>query len=88
MSSMRFNACLDTSHHGSPNPFRDAVVVADSLTSIHNAMVNCLFVVTGAAYTRDFRCHHRKNPEDSNLASVEAMQWALLYLPIGHDRCY
>jgi hypothetical protein len=26
-----------------------------------------------------------KNPEDSNLASVEAMQWALLYLSIGHD---
>jgi hypothetical protein len=26
-----------------------------------------------------------KNPEDSNLASVEAMQWVLLYLSIGHD---
>jgi hypothetical protein len=26
-----------------------------------------------------------KDPEDSNLASVEAMQWVLLYLSIGHD---
>jgi hypothetical protein len=29
-----------------------------------------------------------KNPEDSNLASVEAMQWVILYLSIGHGRCY
>jgi hypothetical protein len=42
---------------------------------------------TGAAYTRDFRCPTGKNPEDSNLASVEAMQ-VLLYLSIGNDRCY
>jgi hypothetical protein len=30
MSSMRFNARLDTSHHGPPHPFKDAGVVADS----------------------------------------------------------
>jgi hypothetical protein len=29
-----------------------------------------------------------KNPEDSNLASVEAIQWVLLYLSISHDKCY
>jgi hypothetical protein len=29
-----------------------------------------------------------KNPEDSNLAGVETMQWALLYLSVGQDRCY
>jgi hypothetical protein len=29
-----------------------------------------------------------KNPEDSNLASAEAMQWVLLYLSISHDKCY
>jgi hypothetical protein len=45
MSSMRFNAHLDTSHHGSPHPYKDAGAVADSLTRIHNAMVKCLFVV-------------------------------------------
>jgi hypothetical protein len=44
MSSMRFNAPLDTSHHGPPHPFKDAGVVEDSLTGIHNAMVKCLFV--------------------------------------------
>jgi hypothetical protein len=29
-----------------------------------------------------------KNPEDSNLATVEAMQWVLLYLSIRHDGYY
>jgi hypothetical protein len=29
-----------------------------------------------------------KNPEVPNLVSVEAMQWVLLYLYIGHDKCY
>jgi hypothetical protein len=29
-----------------------------------------------------------KIPEDSNLARVETMQWALLYLSIGHGRGY
>jgi hypothetical protein len=43
---------------------------------------------TGAAYTRMFRCPTGKNPEDSNLASMKAMQWVLLYLYISHDRCY
>jgi hypothetical protein len=35
MSSMRFNARLDTSHYGPSYPFKDAGVVADSLTGIH-----------------------------------------------------
>jgi hypothetical protein len=29
-----------------------------------------------------------KHLEDSNLVSMEAMQWVLLYLSISHDRCY
>jgi hypothetical protein len=78
---MRFNARLDTSHHGPPHLSKDAGVVADSLTGIHSGMVKCqqelhtqgvLAVPTG------------KNPEDSNPVSVEAMQWVLLYLSIGH----
>jgi hypothetical protein len=40
---------------------------------------------TGAAYTRALGVPTGKNPEDSNVASVEAMQWVLLYLSIGHD---
>jgi hypothetical protein len=45
-------------------------------------MVKCLFVVN----TRALKCPYKTNPDDSNLAwSVEAMQWALLYLSIGHD---
>jgi hypothetical protein len=59
MSFMRFNAHLDTSHHGSQYPFKDAGVVEDTLTGIHNAMVKRLFVSTGAQYTRVFRCPHR-----------------------------
>jgi hypothetical protein len=43
MSSMRFNARLDTSHHGPPHPRKNAGVVTDSLTGIHNVM--CLFIV-------------------------------------------
>jgi hypothetical protein len=36
---MKFNARLDTSHHGPSHPFKDAGVVAVSLTGIHNANV-------------------------------------------------
>jgi hypothetical protein len=36
---------------------------------------------TGAAYTEVLGVPTGKNPEDSNLASVEAMQWFLLYFP-------
>jgi hypothetical protein len=77
---MRFNARLGTSHHGPQHPFKDAGVVADSLTGIHNAEE--LHTYGG------FGVPTAKNPEDSNLASVETMQWVLLYLSIGHDRCY
>jgi hypothetical protein len=40
----------------------------------------------GAAYTWVLGVLAGKNPEDSNLASVETMQWVLLYLSISHDR--
>jgi hypothetical protein len=43
---------------------------------------------TGAAYTKIFRCPTGKNPEDPNLASMQSMQWILLYLGIGHNMCY
>jgi hypothetical protein len=85
MSSTRFNARLDTSHHGPPHPFKDAGVVADSLTGIHNAMVKCLFIVNRICIHGFLGVPTGKNPEDSNLASVEAMQWVLLCLSIGHD---
>jgi hypothetical protein len=49
MSFMKFNALLETSYHGPPHPFKDAGVIAVSLTGIYNAMVKCLFVVN-----RDF----------------------------------
>jgi hypothetical protein len=41
---MVFSASLDTSHDGQPNPFKDAGVLADSLTGMYNAMVECLCV--------------------------------------------
>jgi hypothetical protein len=83
---MRFNARLDTSHHGPPRPFKDARVVADSLTGIHRAMVKCLFVVNRSCIHKGFQgVPTGKNPEDSNQASVEAMQCVLLYLSIGHE---
>jgi hypothetical protein len=39
-------------------------------------------LLTGFAYTRDLGVPTGKNPDDSNLASVEAMQWVLLYLSV------
>jgi hypothetical protein len=43
---------------------------------------------TGDAYTGVLRVPTGKNPEDSKLEwSVEAMQWVLLYLSIGDDKC-
>jgi hypothetical protein len=46
MSSMEFNARLDTSHH--------AGAVADSLTGIHNAMVKWLFVLNKSCIHKGF----------------------------------
>jgi hypothetical protein len=49
-------------------------------------MVKCLFVVNRSCIHKEFKVSPTgKNSEDSNLASVEAMQWALLYLSIGYD---
>jgi hypothetical protein len=91
MSSMIFIACLGTSHYGLLHLFKDAGVVACSLTGIHSVMVKCLFIVY-----RSWSCMHRgflgvstgKNSNDSNLLSTEPMQLALLSLSIGCDRCY
>jgi hypothetical protein len=87
---MRFNARLNTSHHGPLHIVKVTQVVADSLTGYN------------AQYNGDIplHCHQElntqvilgvptgKNPEDSNEASMEAMQWVLLYLSIGDDWCY
>jgi hypothetical protein len=53
MSSIRFNARLDASLHGRPHPFRDAGVVADSLTGIHNVM-KCIFFVNRGCIHKGF----------------------------------
>jgi hypothetical protein len=50
---MRFNARLDTSHHGPPHPFKDAGVVADSLTSTNNAM---FFFIVDSSCIHVFLC--------------------------------
>jgi hypothetical protein len=59
ISSMRFYARLDTSHHGPLHPFEGASVVGDSLTDIRNAMVKCLFVVNMSCIHKGRRCSHR-----------------------------
>jgi hypothetical protein len=63
----------------------DAGAVEDSLTDVHKAMVKCLSLANTQGY---LSFPNGKNPEDSKVASVEAMQWVLLYLSLGHDRCY
>jgi hypothetical protein len=85
---MRFNASLNTSYHGPPHPFKDAGVVADSLTHPQRdgeVPLCCQQKLRTQGY---LGVPKGKNPEDSNLASVEAMQWVLLYLSIGNDTCY
>jgi hypothetical protein len=72
MSCMIFNSRLDMSHYGPQHAFKDAGAVAGNLTGFHNETMlrcqqelhiqGCLGVLTG------------RNLEDSNLASVEAMQ--------------
>jgi hypothetical protein len=73
------------SHHGPPHPLKYAEVVERHPQCDGKMPLRCqqelhiqdvLGISTG------------KNPKDSNLAIVEAMQWVLLYLSVGHDRCY
>jgi hypothetical protein len=79
MSTMRFNAGTETSHHGLLHLFRSAGVVVDSLTGIHNAMVKCLFIVNRNCIHMGFLgVPIGKNPEDSNLLIMETIQWVLL----------
>jgi hypothetical protein len=58
MSSMRFNASLDRSHHRPPYAFKAAAVVAGSPTGIHNAM-KCLFVVKRSTIHKGFKWSHK-----------------------------
>jgi hypothetical protein len=50
---MKFNARLDTSHHGPENPFKETGVAAATLTGIHNAM-KCLFFVNRSCIHKDY----------------------------------
>jgi hypothetical protein len=59
MPSMRFNARLDTSLHGPPHPFKDAGVVADSLTGTYNAVLKWLFVVNRSCVHKGFQMSPR-----------------------------
>jgi hypothetical protein len=90
MSCLSFNARLDTSHHGPPHPYKDAGAVADSLTGIHSAMVKCLSVVNRSCIDKGVQVFPQVKIQRIQICawSVEAMQWVLLYLSVGHDRCY
>jgi hypothetical protein len=88
MSSVRFNARLDASHHGPSHAFKENGVVVGSLTGIHSAMVKCLFVVNRSCIKGLKVSQQVKNPVDLNLSSLEATLWVLLYLYTGHDTCY
>jgi hypothetical protein len=59
ISSTKFYARHDMSYHGQSYPFKDAGVVADSLTGIHNAMVKFLFVINRNYIYKGFWCPHR-----------------------------
>jgi hypothetical protein len=78
--TMSFSVRLDTSHHGPPHPYKDS----SQASTVRWWNVSSLS--TGAAYRRDLGVPTGRNPEDSSQASVEATQWVLLYLSLGHDR--
>jgi hypothetical protein len=73
---MRFSAQLDTSKHGRPHPFKDAGLVAYSLTGTHNATVKCQKELPAQG---SLRVPTGKYPEDSNPVSVEASESSSTY---------
>jgi hypothetical protein len=86
---MRFNARLDTSHHGLQHPCKGAGVVADSLDRHPQCDGEVPICCQDEMHTQGFLGVPTDNkPEDAILAwSVEIMQWFLLYLSVSHDRC-
>jgi hypothetical protein len=60
--------------HGLPHPFKNAGVVGDNLTGIQNAMVKCRLIVNRSCIHGFLGVSTGKNPEDLNMANVEAMQ--------------
>jgi hypothetical protein len=89
MSYTKFNAFLDMSHRGRPHLFKDVGAVADSPTGIHKATVLAPLCCQKQLYKQgNLGVPTGRSLEDSNQASVEAMQWVLRFLSIGHDGCY
>jgi hypothetical protein len=89
MSSMKFSARPDIFFRRLLHVVKDAGVVACGLTYIHNVMVKCLFIDNRSCIHKRFLgVQTGKNADDLNLASMEAMQWVVFCLFIGHDRHY
>jgi hypothetical protein len=81
---MRFNARLDTSHHGPPHSFKDAGAVADSLTGIHSAM-KCLDVVNRSCIHKGLQMSPHVNIQRIQVRRAWRPCSILLYLSIRHD---
>jgi hypothetical protein len=84
MPSVRFNARLDTSHHGPPHPCKDTGVVSDSLDRHPQCDGAVPLRCLQELHTQEevFGVPTGTRPEDSSQVSVEAMQWILLYLSV------
>jgi hypothetical protein len=81
---MEVSGCLHVS--SSLPPGKILRYLFDMRLGIHNAKVKCLFAVNRSCIHGSVWVSPRgKNSEDSSLASVEAVQWDILYLPIGDD---
>jgi hypothetical protein len=86
---MRCSEHCDTFHHGPLHPFGDAGVVADSLDRHPECDGKMPFCCQQELHTQGFLAvTMSKIPEDSDWASMEAMQWVILYLSITDDGCY
>jgi hypothetical protein len=78
---MRVNARLDASHKGPLHLFKDAGVAADSPDRHPKCNGKLPVRCQQELHIQGFFCTPTgKNSEDSNLVSMKAMLWILLYL--------
>jgi hypothetical protein len=45
MCPVRFSTCLGTFYHGKQKTFKDPGIAVESLTGVHNELLECLHVV-------------------------------------------
>jgi hypothetical protein len=81
---MLFNACLNMSHHGPLHPVKRcqrSCRQSDRHPQCNEVPLHCQQELHAQGF---LGIPTGRNPEDSNLASVEVMQWVLLHISISY----